>query len=55
MDNKQKKGSKEIFDRVISNAEDKVITEESAKQILTYYGVKVPGYALVTSADEAAR
>ena len=55
MDNKQKKGSKEIFDRVISNAEDKVITEESAKQILTYYGVKVPGYALVTSTDEAAR
>jgi 3-hydroxypropionyl-CoA synthetase (ADP-forming) len=55
MDNKQKKGSKEIFDRVISNTEDKVITEESAKQILTYYGVKVPGYALVTSTDEAAR
>jgi 3-hydroxypropionyl-CoA synthetase (ADP-forming) len=53
MDNK-KKGAKDIFDSIISNAEDKVITEESAKQILTYYGVKVPGYALVTSADEAA-
>src|SRR5690349_6028806 len=55
MDNKQKKGSKEIFDRVISNTEDKVITEESAKQILGYYGVKVPGYALVTNADESVK
>src|SRR5690242_9541744 len=50
-----KKGAKEIFDTIIFSAEDKVITEESAKQILTYYGVKVPGYALVTSTDEAAR
>ncbi len=45
---------KKIFDRVFSGKE-KVITEESAKQILADYGVKVPPYALVTSADEAAR
>jgi 3-hydroxypropionyl-CoA synthetase (ADP-forming) len=32
---------------------DKVITEEQAKQILAEYGVKVPDYALVTSADDA--
>src|SRR5919197_4920948 len=42
-----------IVDKVISS-KDKVITEESAKQILTYYGIKVPSYALVTKADEAA-
>jgi 3-hydroxypropionyl-CoA synthetase (ADP-forming) len=50
-----KKGAKEIFDTVIFSAEDKVITEESAKQILGYYGVKVPGYALVTNADESVK
>src|ERR671931_1424662 len=42
-----------IVDKVISS-KDKVITEESAKQILTYYGIKVPSHALVTKADEAA-
>src|ERR671924_1187057 len=42
-----------IVDKVISS-KDKVITEESAKQILTYYGIKVPSYTLVTKADEAA-
>ena len=42
-----------IVDKVILS-KDKVITEESAKQILTYYGIKVPSYALVTKADEAA-
>src|SRR5919205_3609688 len=50
-----KKEAKEIFDTVIFSAEDKVITEESAKQILGYYGVKVPGYALVTNADESVK
>ena len=34
---------------------DKVITEELAKQVLTEYGVKVPKYALVKSADEASK
>ena len=43
-----------IFDNIISS-KDKVITEESAKQILTNYGVKVPSYALVTNADEAEK
>ncbi|MDW7999722.1 MAG: acetate--CoA ligase family protein [Candidatus Nitrosocaldus sp.] len=33
----------------------KVITEEQAKHILTSYGIKVPAYALVKSADEAVR
>ena len=41
-----------IFDDVYSTKE-KVITEELAKQVLTEYGVKVPKYALVKSADEA--
>ena len=45
---------KEIFERVISG-KDKVITEEAAKQILTHYGVNVPSYALVSSADDAEK
>jgi 3-hydroxypropionyl-CoA synthetase (ADP-forming) len=43
----------EIFDTIISN-KDKVITEESAKEILTAYGIKVPMYALVKTESEAA-
>jgi len=43
----------QIF-KVTISGKDKVITEEQAKQILTEYGVKVPDYALVNSADEAA-
>jgi 3-hydroxypropionyl-CoA synthetase (ADP-forming) len=43
----------EIFDSIISN-KDKVITEESAKEILTAYGIKVPMYALVKTESEAA-
>ncbi|MFQ5941838.1 MAG: 3-hydroxypropionate--CoA ligase [Nitrososphaerales archaeon] len=42
----------QIFKGTISGKE-KVITEEQAKQILTEYGVKVPDFALVNSADEA--
>ena len=38
-----------------SKGNPKVITEESSKEILTEYGIKVPLYALVTSADEAAQ
>ncbi|HZC20827.1 MAG TPA: acetate--CoA ligase family protein [Nitrososphaeraceae archaeon] len=53
--NKDNNEVKEIFERVISGKEDKVITEEAAKQILTYYGVKVPSYALVSSADDAEK
>lgn len=52
---KDNNGVKEIFERVISGKEDKVITEESAKQILTHYGVKVPRYALVSNPDDAEK
>jgi 3-hydroxypropionyl-CoA synthetase (ADP-forming) len=41
-----------LFDDVYSNKE-KVITEELAKQVLSEYGVMVPKYALVKSAEEA--
>ncbi|HEY3094466.1 MAG TPA: acetate--CoA ligase family protein, partial [Nitrososphaera sp.] len=41
-----------IFNDVYSTRE-KVITEELAKQILTEYGVNVPKYSLVKSADNA--
>ena len=53
--NKDNNEVKEIFERVISGKEDKVITEESAKQILTHYGVKVPRYALVSNPDDAEK
>lgn len=43
-----------IFNDVFSTNE-KVITEELAKKILTEYGVKVPKYALIKSADEAEK
>ena len=43
---------KEIFDSVISSRH-KVITEESAKEILRQYGIKVPPYALATNANDA--
>src|SRR2546426_2739595 len=42
----------EVFDNIISN-KNKVITEESAKDILTGYGIKVPTYALVKTEAEA--
>ncbi len=45
---------KQIFDEIIKT-DHKVITEELAKSILKSYGIKVPGYALVKSADEAAK
>src|SRR5919197_1276460 len=38
---------------LISKDKHNVITEESAKEILTKYGVKVPAYSLVSNADEA--
>jgi 3-hydroxypropionyl-CoA synthetase (ADP-forming) len=41
-----------IFNDIFSNKE-KVITEELAKQVLTEYGVMVPKYALVKSAEDA--
>jgi 3-hydroxypropionyl-CoA synthetase (ADP-forming) len=41
-----------LFDDIYSNKE-KVITEEIAKQVLSEYGVRVPKYALVKSAEEA--
>ena len=38
-----------------SKGNPKVITEESSKEILSEYGIKVPQYALVTSSDEAVK
>lgn len=46
--------AKKIFDETIKT-DHKVITEETSKSILKSYGIKVPGYALVTSADQAAK
>ena len=49
---KEAKRVQEIFDDIISK-KNKVITEESAKEILTVYGIKVPTYALVKTESEA--
>ena len=38
-----------------SKGNPKVITEDSSKEILGEYGIKVPHYALVTNADEAVQ
>jgi 3-hydroxypropionyl-CoA synthetase (ADP-forming) len=38
-----------------SKGNPRVITEESSKEILGEYGIKVPKYALVTSSDEAVQ
>ena len=43
-----------IFDNIISG-KDKVITEESAKEILSEYEIKVPRYALVTGVNESIK
>jgi 3-hydroxypropionyl-CoA synthetase (ADP-forming) len=43
-----------IFEETIQTSH-KVITEELSKSILKTYGVKVPPFALVTSAEEAAK
>ncbi len=45
---------KKIFEEIIQT-KHKVITEELSKSILKSYGVKVPPFALVTSAEEAAK
>ena len=45
---------KKIFEEIIQT-DHKVITEESSKSILKSYGVKVPPFALATSAEEAAK
>ena len=45
---------KNTFEEIIKT-DHKVITEESSKGILKKYGVKVPGFALAKSADEAAK
>ena len=44
-----------IFDNIISRRKDKVITEESAKEILSEYEIKVPRYALVTEVNESIK
>ncbi|HEU5446740.1 MAG TPA: acetate--CoA ligase family protein [Nitrososphaeraceae archaeon] len=38
-----------------SKGNPKVITEESSKEILGEYGIRVPEYALVTNSDDAAQ
>ncbi|MCD6037715.1 MAG: succinyl-CoA synthetase subunit alpha [Nitrososphaeraceae archaeon] len=43
-----------IFDNIISR-KDKVITEESAKEILSEYEIKVPRYALVNDVNESIK
>jgi 3-hydroxypropionyl-CoA synthetase (ADP-forming) len=43
-----------IFDNIISRG-DKVITEESAKEVLSEYEIKVPRYALVTDVNESVK
>jgi 3-hydroxypropionyl-CoA synthetase (ADP-forming) len=45
-------GVKKIFDNIISS-KHKVITEESAKEILKKYGINVPPYAISTDVDDA--
>ncbi|HYZ51165.1 MAG TPA: acetate--CoA ligase family protein, partial [Nitrososphaeraceae archaeon] len=45
-------GVKKIFDNIISS-KHKVITEESAKEILKKYGINVPPYAMSTNVDDA--
>ncbi len=45
---------KKIFEEIIQT-DHKVITEETSKSILKTYGVKVPPYALATSADDAVK
>ena len=45
---------KKIFEETIQT-DHKVITEELSKSILKTYGVKVPPFALVTSAEEAVK
>ena len=43
---------KEMFDSTLA-LNQKVITEESSKKLLSDYGIKVPPYALVTTPSEA--
>jgi 3-hydroxypropionyl-CoA synthetase (ADP-forming) len=45
---------KKIFEEIIQT-DHKVITEETSKSILKTYGVKVPPYALATSAADAVK
>src|ERR687883_20978 len=45
-------GVRELFDSIISS-KHKVITEESAKEILKNYGISVPPYSIVKDADDA--
>ncbi|MBM2851578.1 MAG: acyl-CoA synthetase [Candidatus Nitrosotenuis sp.] len=46
--------TQKIFEETIKTTH-KVITEEASKSILKTYGVKVPPYAMVNSADEAVK
>ena len=43
---------RELFDSIISS-KHKVITEDSAKEILKNYGINVPPYSIVTDAENA--
>ena len=43
-----------VFEKTMQS-EHKVVTEQDAKAVLKKYGIRVPQYAMATSADEAAR
>ncbi len=43
-----------IFEETFAT-DHKVITEDLSKAVLKKYGIKVPGYALVTNAKDAAK
>ena len=43
-----------VFEETIST-DHKVITEDLSKTVLKKYGIKVPGYALVTSPKQAVK
>ena len=46
--------SARVFEQAMKS-EHRVVTEDDAKSLLKKYGIRVPKYALATSADEAAR
>src|ERR1051325_7126129 len=45
-------GVREIFENIISS-KHKVITEESAKEILKQYGINVPPYRISSNVEDA--
>src|SRR5438067_5305133 len=45
--------ARRTVEEIIASA-DKVLTEESAKEILIQYGIKVPDFTLVTNENDAS-